>query len=79
MSDINACVDAGSMCDVPRPQTVAGIMLRAVMPTMAKAPTLAMWGLEQLRMLENVVTTPTSAWQPTSARGWHGSRAVMTS
>ncbi|GGU13613.1 pyridine nucleotide-disulfide oxidoreductase [Nocardioides albus] len=36
----------------------AGIMLRidrAVMPTMAKAPTLATWELEQLRTLENVV------------------------
>ncbi|MEU6137247.1 NAD(P)-binding protein [Nocardioides sp. NPDC047086] len=36
----------------------AGIMLRidrSVMPTMAKAPTLAMWELEQLRTLENVV------------------------
>jgi hypothetical protein len=36
----------------------AGIMLRidrTVMPTMAKAPTLAMWELEQLRSLENVV------------------------
>jgi hypothetical protein len=36
----------------------AGIMLRidrTVMPTMAKAPTLAMWELEHLRSLENVV------------------------
>ena len=36
----------------------AGIMLRidrTVMPTMAKAPTLATWELEQLRRLENVV------------------------
>jgi hypothetical protein len=36
----------------------AGIMLRidrGVMPTMAKAPTLAAWELEQLRTLENVV------------------------
>ncbi|MGA8988620.1 NAD(P)-binding protein [Aeromicrobium sp.] len=36
----------------------AGIMLRidrAVMPTMAKAPTLAVWELEKLRTLENVV------------------------
>jgi hypothetical protein len=36
----------------------AGIMLRidrTVMPTMAKAPTLAMWELEKLRTLENVV------------------------
>jgi hypothetical protein len=36
----------------------AGITLRidrTVMPTMAKAPTLAVWELEQLRMLENVV------------------------
>ena len=36
----------------------AGIMLRidrTVMPTMAKAPTLATWELEQLRTLENVV------------------------
>jgi len=36
----------------------AGIMLRidrGVMPTMAKAPTLATWELEQLRSLENVV------------------------
>jgi len=35
-----------------------GIMLRidrSVMPTMAKAPTLAMWELDQLRTLENVV------------------------
>lgn len=28
---------------------------RTVMPTMAKAPTLAIWELEQLRMIENVV------------------------
>ena len=27
----------------------------SVMPTMAKTPTLAMWELEQLRTLENVV------------------------
>lgn len=36
----------------------AGIMLRidrTVMPTMAKAPTLAEWELEQLRSLQNVV------------------------
>jgi hypothetical protein len=36
----------------------AGIMLRidrAVTPTMAKAPTLAMWELEELRSLEHVV------------------------
>ena len=36
----------------------AGVMLRidrTVMPTMAKAPTLAAWELEQLRTLENVV------------------------
>jgi hypothetical protein len=36
----------------------AGITLRidrTVMPTMAKAPTLAVWELEQLRTLENVV------------------------
>jgi hypothetical protein len=36
----------------------AGIMLRidrTVMPTMAKAPTLATWELEQLRTLQNVV------------------------
>lgn len=36
----------------------AGIMLRldpTVMPTMAKAPTLATWELEQLRTLENVI------------------------
>jgi hypothetical protein len=36
----------------------AGIMMRidrSVMATMAKAPTLAMWELEQLRTLENVV------------------------
>lgn len=36
----------------------AGIMLRidrTVMPTMAKTPTLAMWELERLRALENVV------------------------
>jgi len=36
----------------------AGIMLRidrTVMPTMAKTPTLALWELEELRTLENVV------------------------
>lgn len=36
----------------------AGVMLRidrSVMPTMAKAPTLATWELDQLRTLENVV------------------------
>ena len=39
-------------------QADAGIMLRidrAVTPTMAKAPTLGMWELEQLRTIENVV------------------------
>ncbi|MGA8047157.1 MAG: pyridine nucleotide-disulfide oxidoreductase [Dermatophilaceae bacterium] len=36
----------------------AGVMLRidrSVMPTMAKTPTLAIWELEQLRTLENVI------------------------
>jgi hypothetical protein len=36
----------------------AGVMLRidrTVLPTMAKTPTLAMWELEQLRTIENVV------------------------
>ena len=47
----------------------AGIMLRidrTVMPTMAKAPTLALWELEQLRTLENVLRRGTSR-PPTGA------------
>ena len=55
---MQAAVAATSVEDLFLRLEDAGIMLRidrTVMATMAKAPTLAMWELEQLRTLENVV------------------------
>ena len=55
---MQAAEQASSLEDLFLRLEDAGIMLRidrAVMPTMAKAPTLATWELEQLRTLENVV------------------------
>ena len=55
---MQAAGDAASLEDLFLRLEDAGIMLRidrTVMPTMAKAPTLAMWELEKLRSLENVV------------------------
>ncbi|HET9860158.1 MAG TPA: FAD/NAD(P)-binding protein [Nocardioidaceae bacterium] len=49
---------ASSLDDLFLRMEDAGIMLRidrSVMPTMAKTPTLALWELERLRSLENVV------------------------
>ena len=53
-----AAAAAASLDDLFLRLEDAGIMLRvdrSVTPTMAKAPTLATWELEQLRTLENVV------------------------
>jgi hypothetical protein len=55
---MQAAQDATSLEELFLRLENAGIMLRidrAVMPTMAKTPTLATWELEQLRTLENVV------------------------
>ena len=55
---MQAARDATSVDDLFLGLEDAGIMLRidrTVMPTMAKAPTLATWELEHLRTLENVV------------------------
>jgi len=55
---MQAAQDATSLDELFLRLEDAGIMLRidrTVMPTMAKAPTLATWELEQLRTLENVV------------------------
>jgi hypothetical protein len=55
---MQAAEDATSLEDFFLRLEDADIMLRidrAVMPTMAKVPTLATWELEQLRTLENVV------------------------
>ena len=55
---MQAAAEATSLEDLFLRLEDAGIMLRidrTVMPTMAKAPTLATWELEQLRTLENVV------------------------
>ncbi len=55
---IQAAEDATSIEDLFLRLEAADIMLRidrTVMPTMAKAPTLATWELEQLRTLENVL------------------------
>ena len=55
---MQAAADATSLEDLFLRLEDAGIMLRldrTVTPTMAKAPTLATWELEQLRTLENVV------------------------
>lgn len=55
---MEAAAAATSLTDLFLRLEDAGIMLRidrSVMPTMAKAPTLAAWELELLRSLENVV------------------------
>ena len=55
---MQAAVAASSPEDLFLRLEEAGIMLRidrTVMPTMAKAPTLATWELDQLRTLENVI------------------------
>lgn len=55
---MQAAADSASLEDLFLRLEDAGIMLRidrSVVPTMAKAPTLALWELEQLRTLENVV------------------------
>lgn len=55
---MQAGASAGSLEDFFLRLEDAEVMLRidrSVMPTMAKAPTLATWELEQLRSLENVV------------------------
>ena len=55
---MQAAAEASSLEDLFLRLEDAGIMLRidrSVMPTMAKAPTLAKWELDQLRTLENVV------------------------
>jgi hypothetical protein len=58
-ADIMAAAEtASSLDDLFLRLEDAGVMLRidrSVLPTMAKAPTLAAWELEQLRTLENVV------------------------
>jgi len=53
-----AAAEAESLDDLFLRLEAAGVMLRvdqAVVPTMAKTPTLAMWELELLRTIENVV------------------------
>ena len=55
---MRAAADAPSLPDLFVRLEDAGIMLRvdpSVTPTMAKAPTLGTWELEQLRTIENVV------------------------
>lgn len=55
---MHAAASAASLEDLFLRLEDAGIMLRidrTVMPTMAKAPTLAEWELDRLRSLENVV------------------------
>jgi NAD(P)-binding Rossmann-like domain len=55
---MRAAADAPSLPDLFLRLEDAGIMLRvdpSVTPTMAKAPTLGTWELEQLRTIENVV------------------------
>ena len=55
---MQAAEEATSLEDLFLRLEGAGIMLRidpAVMPTMAKTPTLAAWELDQLRTIENVV------------------------
>ena len=55
---LEAARDAASLPDLFLALEEAGIMLRidrSVTPTMAKAPTLGIWELEQLRTIENVV------------------------
>lgn len=59
VADTMRCAAAAdSLADLFLRLEAAGIMLRvdpSVVPTMAKAPTLASWELEQLRTLQNVV------------------------
>ena len=53
-----AAADAASLDDLFLRLEASGVMLRideAVVPTMAKTPTLAVWELELLRTVENVV------------------------
>jgi len=55
---MQAGAEARSLEDLFLRMEDAGVMMRidrSVMPTMAKAPTLAQWELDQLRTLENVV------------------------
>ncbi|WP_370615137.1 NAD(P)-binding protein [Mumia qirimensis] len=55
---MQAAEEASSLDDLFFRMEEAGIMLRidrALTPTMAKAPTLAQWELDQLRTIENVV------------------------
>ena len=55
---MQAGAEARSLEDLFLRMEDAGVMMRidrSVMPTMAKAPTLAKWELDQLRTLENVV------------------------
>lgn len=55
---MEAAVAAASLDDLFLRLEAAGVMLRvdrSVLPTMAKAPTLAVWELELLRSVENVV------------------------
>jgi hypothetical protein len=55
---MRAAADAASLDDMFLRLEAAGVMLRidtAVVPTMAKAPTLAAWELDVLRTIENVV------------------------
>lgn len=55
---MQAAATASSLAELFLRLEDAGIMLRidrTVMPTMAKAPTLAEWELEQLRSLQNVI------------------------
>src|SRR5262245_45891868 len=55
---MQAAVAASSVEDLFLRMEDAGVMLRidrSVTPTMAKTPTLAVWELEQLRTIENVV------------------------
>ncbi len=55
---MQAAAEATSLEDLFLRLEEAGVMLRidpAIMPTMAKTPTLAVWELDQLRAIENVV------------------------
>ena len=55
---VEAAAQAASPDDLFRRLEAAGVMLRidrSVTPTMAKAPTLAQWELDQLRTIEDVV------------------------
>ena len=55
---MEAAASAGSLDDLFLRLEAAGVMLRidrGVLPTMAKTPTLALWELDLLRTIENVV------------------------